>query len=94
MHIKEKPANSLIDIAVKIVGIHGSRSYDAVTIASCNLPQNTPLILRVLENCNFTIGNCLRLLNMIITRDETNEDNEQVLISPPKISEFYFMPDS
>jgi len=40
--------------------------------------KNTPLILRVLENCNFTIGNCLRLLNMIITRDETNEDNEQV----------------
>lgn len=94
MHIKEKPANSLIDIAVKIVGIHGSRSYDAMTIASSNLPQNTPLILRVLENCNFTIGNCLRLLNMIITRDETNEDNEQVVISPSKISEFYFMPDS
>ncbi len=94
MFAKEKSVNSLIDIAVRIVGIHGSRSYDAVTIASSNLPQNTPLILRISENCNFTIGNCLKLLNMIITRDETNEDDEQVVISPSKISEYYFMPDS
>lgn len=94
MHAKEKPANSLIDIAVEIVGIHGSRSYDAVTIASSNLPQNTPIILRISENCNFTRGNCLRLLNVIIARDETNEDDEQVVISPSKIFEFYFMSDS
>jgi hypothetical protein len=94
MFAKEKSANSLIDIAVRIVGIHGSRSYDAVTIASSNLPQNMPLILRISENCNFKRGNCLRLLNFSMKRDETNEDNEQVVISPSKISEFYFMPDS
>jgi hypothetical protein len=93
MFAKEKTANSLIDIAVRIVGIHGSRSYDAVTIASSNLPQNMPLILRISENCNFKRGNCLRLLNFSMKRDETNEDKEQVVISPSKISEYYFMPE-
>jgi len=93
MFAKEKSANSLIDIAVRIVGIHGSRSYDAVTIASSNLPHNTPLILRILENCNFTRGRCLRLLNVSLTRNETNEDDGQVIISTSRISEIYFIPD-
>ncbi len=92
--LQKKHINSLVDIAVKIVGIHGSRSYDAVTIASSHFPQNTPLILRVSGNYNFSRGNSLRLLNVNIKRNETNEDDGQVTISQSRISEFYFMPDS
>jgi len=91
---KEKPDNSLIDIAVKIVGVHGSRSYDAVTIASTNIPQNTPIILRVTEKFNFIRGTCLRLLNMRINRVDADESNGQLIVNSSKISEIYLMPNS
>lgn len=93
MLAEDQHATSMIDVEVKIIGVHGLRSYDVVSIASSNLPPNTPLIMRFSGNTiGCTIGNRIRLLDASITREEDYEDNGQVIISTSRVSEVYFMP--
>jgi len=94
MLAKNGHASSMTDAEVRIVGIHGSRSYDAVSIASWNLPPNTPLILRFSENTiGCTEGNRVRLLDVSMTREEDEEEYGPVIISTSRVSEVYLVTD-
>jgi hypothetical protein len=95
MLAKECQANSFLDAEVRILGIHGSRSYDAVLIASGSLPSNTPFILRLSENyIEYTKGSRIRLLDVNMAREEDEEENYQVIINASRVSETYFVADS
>jgi hypothetical protein len=95
MLAKEYQGNSFLDIEVCILGVHGSRSYDAVSIASRNLPPNAPLILRFSDNTiRYAKGSCIRLLDVIMSREEDEEENGQVIICTSRVSEAYLVTDS
>ncbi|MDP3959401.1 MAG: hypothetical protein Q8Q26_04895, partial [Pseudorhodobacter sp.] len=95
MLAEDDPVNSLLDVEIRILGVHGSRSYDAVSIASRSLPPNTPLILRFSGNTiGCAEGNRIRLLDVSMTREEDEEENGQVIISTSRISESYLVKDS
>lgn len=85
--------SSLLDVEVHILGDHGSRSYDAVSIASTTLPPDIPVLLRFSGNTiGCTEGNRLRLLDVIMRREQDErEDDGRVIISTAKFSEVYIV---
>lgn len=92
MLAKECQANSFLDAEVRILGVHGSRSYDAALVASNILPAETPLILRFSGNTfRCTDGNRIRLLDVRMTKEEDDEEDGQVIISASRVSEVYFL---
>lgn len=83
---------AMLDIEVQVVGIHGSRSYDVVSVASSVFPENTPLVYRVSGNDEgLTKGDRIRLLGVTTVKEEEDEVAEQVVISSSKITEIYHL---
>jgi len=83
------------DVEARIIGAHGSRSYDAASIASACLPSGTPLIVRVSEDpVRYTEGDRVRFLDVCIRMDEGDEYDGQVIVVASTTSEAYLVKDS
>jgi len=93
---KEGQKNPMMDVEIKIAGVHGSRSYDALSVKSDKLSPNTPLILRVPGNTiEYSEGDHVRLLNVSMAKEEDdNENNGLVIISTTRFSEAYIFVES
>ena len=80
----------MIDIEVQVTGIHGSRSYDVVSVSSGVFPENTPLIYRFPgDSDGLKIGDRVRLLRVTMNKEENDEISEQMVISSSKGTERY-----
>lgn len=87
---KNGPGGAMLDIEVQVVGIHGSKSYDVVSVVSSVLPENTPLIYRFSGNGDgLKKGDRIRLLGVTMVKEEDDEATEQMILSSSKITESY-----
>lgn len=81
---------SMLDIEIQVVGIHGSRSYDVISVVSSVLPENTPLVYRFSGSGEgLKKGDRIRLLGVTMVKEEDDEAAEHMVISSSKITESY-----
>lgn len=91
---QDRNTTSLIDVEVRIKGVHGSRSYDAVSVVSNVFPDKTPLIVRFSEKSyNLAEGDRVRILNTKLMKVDDDEDGDQAIISTTRMSEAYLLAD-
>jgi len=78
---KDLPKTSLMDMVVRITGIHGSKSYDAVSVASAAFPSGSPILLRVpSDKGNFRKGDHIRLISVSIRKQENDEGEDEIFV--------------
>lgn len=76
------------DIELKITGLHGPTSWDAVVVSSRDLPANYPALLRFQKHEEFEKGTRLRVLDATISRESENY-GAPVIVTLGILSEAY-----
>jgi hypothetical protein len=81
------------DVELKVIGRHGSTSWDALIVRGHGMRSGTPALLRLTTGDNIEAGRCVRVLDGGLARDV--EDGEgPLIITLGLFGESYLVPDA
>lgn len=80
------------DVELKVIGRHGSTSWDALVVRGHGMRSGTPALLRLTTGDSIEAGRCVRVLDGALARDVEDAEGP-LIVTLGLFSEAYLVPD-